>query len=103
MERLRYPRAVLSHNSTQAISAVDLAIWDALGKLRNEPVYMLLGGKTKNRLPVYSTTARPDLAKELGFIGAKFPLPYGPGDGDEGMAKNIAEVCVCHQWGREEL
>ena len=31
----------------QAISAVDLAIWDLLGKIRNEPVYALLGGKTK--------------------------------------------------------
>ena len=50
----------------QAISAVDLALWDLLGKLRNEPVYALLGGKTKDRLPVYSTTARPDLAKALG-------------------------------------
>lgn len=37
----------------QAISAVDLAIWDLLGKLRNEPVYALLGGKTKDQLPVY--------------------------------------------------
>ena len=54
----------------QAISAVDIALWDLLGKLRNEPVYALLGGKTKSRLPVYSTTARPDLAKELGALWA---------------------------------
>ena len=30
--------------AVQAISAVDLAIWDALGKLKKVPVYELLGG-----------------------------------------------------------
>eukprot|EP01050_Picozoa_sp_SAG11_P005625 SAG11_NODE_404_length_9736_cov_20.243022_7_plen_80_part_00 len=49
---------------------MDLAIWDLLGLLRNEPVYALLGGKTKQRLPVYNTTARPDLSKAMGFVGA---------------------------------
>ena len=39
----------------QAISAVDLALWDLLGKLRKEPVYMLLGGATKPFLPMYTT------------------------------------------------
>jgi hypothetical protein len=39
-------------------------------------MHRLLGGKTKNRLPVYSTTARPDLAKELGFIGIASFLAY---------------------------
>ncbi|KAH9500359.1 hypothetical protein Btru_071591 [Bulinus truncatus] len=73
----------------QAISAVDLALWDLLGKLRDEPVYALLGGKTKDRLPVYSTTARPDLAQKLGFVGAKIPCCYGPSSGDEGLRKNI--------------
>ena len=41
---------------------------------------------------MYATTARPDLAKALGFVGAKIPLPYGPGDGDEGMRKNIERI-----------
>jgi len=76
----------------QAISAVDLAIWDALGKLKKVPVYELLGGKTKEKMPCYATTSRPDLAKEMGFWGAKFPLPYGPADGDRGMRDNIATV-----------
>eukprot|EP01104_Vermistella_antarctica_P012473 TRINITY_DN3620_c0_g1_i1.p1 TRINITY_DN3620_c0_g1~~TRINITY_DN3620_c0_g1_i1.p1 ORF type:complete len:473 (-),score=112.56 TRINITY_DN3620_c0_g1_i1:16-1317(-) len=75
-----------------ALSAVDLALWDVLGKVRNEPVYALLGGKTKERLPMYCTSTRPDCSQELGFKGAKFPLPFGPGEGDEGMRKNIDAV-----------
>ena len=42
-----------SPHDSQAISAIDLALWDVLGKLRNEPVYALLGGKTKVRLPTW--------------------------------------------------
>ena len=34
-----------------AISAVDIAIWDALGKSAKQPVFKLLGGKTKSKLP----------------------------------------------------
>ena len=73
-----------------AISAVDLALWDLLGKLRDEPVYALLGGKTKDKLPMYATTIRPDLAQEMGFHAAKLPLMYGPADGIEGLKKNVA-------------
>mmetsp|Transcript_15576 Transcript_15576/g.23053 ORF Transcript_15576/g.23053 Transcript_15576/m.23053 type:complete len:207 (+) Transcript_15576:711-1331(+) len=40
--------------------------------------------KPKARLPVYMTTARPDLAKEMGFVEAKIACPYGPSAGDEG-------------------
>ena len=75
--------------SVQAISAIDIALWDLLGKLRKEPVYALLGGKTKDRLPVYCTTGRPDIAKDLGFVGAKVTCPYGPSAGDEGFRKNV--------------
>jgi len=75
-----------------AISCVDLALWDVLGKMRDEPVWALIGGKTKEKLPIYMTTSRPDLAKKMGFRAAKFPLPYGPADGEEGMKKNIQRV-----------
>jgi L-rhamnonate dehydratase len=73
----------------QAISAVDLALWDLLGKVRNEPVFALLGGRTKDRLASYCTTSRPDLAKEMGFVGAKIPCPHGPCEGNVGLRKNV--------------
>eukprot|EP00940_MAST-03C_sp_MAST-3C-sp2_P001903 g1903.t1 len=73
----------------QCISAVDLAIWDLLGKLRNEPVYALLGGKVRERLPVYMTSSNPLNAKKMGFVGGKVPCPYGPSAGDEGLRKNV--------------
>ena len=72
------------------ISVIDLAIWDLLGKLRNEPVYKLIGGATRDKLRFYCTGPEPAVAQSAGFIGAKVPLPYGPGEGHHGLAKNIA-------------
>ena len=68
-----------------AISCVDLALWDLLGKLRQEPVYHLLGGAVRDELVFYATGARPDLAQQMGFIGGKLPLHHGPAEGEEGM------------------
>jgi L-rhamnonate dehydratase len=72
------------------ISCIDLALWDLLGKLRQEPVYQLLGGAVRDELVFYSTGARPDLAKQLGFIGGKMPLRHSPAEGEEGMKTNLA-------------
>src|SRR5271168_42146 len=72
-----------------AISCVDLALWDLLGKLRQEPVHHLLGGAVRDELIFYATGARPDLAKQMGFIGGKLPLHYGPSEGEEGLSKNL--------------
>ena len=78
-----------------AISAIDIALWDLYGKTVGEPVYNLMGGRTKQRVPVYATTSRPDLAKKMGFHGAKIPLPYGPSAGVEGIGQNVA---FFHDW-----
>lgn len=75
-----------------AISGVDLALWDLLGKVRREPVYHLLGGAVREELTFYATSSRPDLAKEMGFIGGKMPLHHGPAEGDAGLRENIDEL-----------
>jgi len=79
-----------------AISVVDIALWDILGLLRDEPVYKLIGGATRDALDVYQTGSRPDLARKAGFMGGKVPLPHGPADGPAGLRKNI-EFLAAHR------
>jgi galactonate dehydratase len=40
-------------------SAVDVALWDLFGKATGQPVYRLLGGSSRDRIPVYNTCAGP--------------------------------------------
>lgn len=76
------------------ISGVDLALWDLLAKLRDEPVHALLGGPVRDELQFYATGARPDLAKGMGFIGGKMPLVHGPAEGDEGLRQNLDRLAA---------
>jgi L-rhamnonate dehydratase len=82
-----------------AISAVDIALWDLLGKSAKQPVYRLLGGRTKPRIPVYASrlysTPLDELATESrkyaaeGYRAMKLRFGWGPTDGAEGMQKNV--------------
>jgi L-rhamnonate dehydratase len=76
------------------ISGVDLALWDLLAKIRGEPVHALLGGPVRDELTFYATTARPDLAKEMGFVGGKMPLQHGPAEGEAGLRKNVEKLAA---------
>lgn len=71
---------------TQAVSAVDNALWDLLGKIYNTPVYKLLGGY-RDKVPViaiggyYKAGKGQDQLndemmhyKELGLAGVKFKV-----------------------------
>ena len=83
-----------------AISAVDLACWDIMGKALGQPVYNLLGGKTKERVRAYASRcyAMDDLdalAEEAkgyvaqGFTALKQRFGFSPADGIAGMKRNV--------------
>ncbi len=73
-----------------AISAVDLALWDLLGKVRGEPVYNVAGGLSRDEIRLYCTGPDPAAVKKLGFWGGKVPLPHSHFDGEEGLRANVA-------------
>ncbi len=82
-----------------AISAVDLALWDILGKQAGLPVFRLLGGPLKDRIPVYASrlyaqplaglAAEADAYRQQGFSMMKLRFGWGPRDGLEGMKRNL--------------
>jgi L-rhamnonate dehydratase len=74
---------------TQAvISGIDLAMWDARGKLAGKPVYELLGGALRSSLAPYYTGFDPEALAAYGIRDMKIAVPYGPAHGDSGMQKN---------------
>ena len=40
---------------TRALSALEVALWDIMGKTYDAPLYHLLGGRTRERVPTYNT------------------------------------------------
>jgi len=76
-----------------AISGIDIALWDLKGKALGKPVYELIGGKTKDRLKAYATTAAyGERHKAMGFRDVKIPVRHGPADGKEGLKENEEDI-----------
>ncbi len=48
-----------------AISGVDIALWDLLGKAKGAAVYELLGGRFWNKIPAYASALYPASSAEL--------------------------------------
>ena len=87
----------------QAISGIDIAVGDLLGKQLGQPLYNLLGGRVRPSLPayaswLYATEDLDALAEEAagwatqGFTAVKQRLAYGPGDGARGIRRNVELV-----------
>jgi L-alanine-DL-glutamate epimerase-like enolase superfamily enzyme len=76
--------------SVNAISGVDMAIIDLLGKIEGKPVYRILGGKFREKVRAYCSTifnrSKPELTineirsyQDQGFSAVKLGLTFGYG------------------------
>ena len=86
-----------------AISGIELAMWDLVGKACNQPVYKLLGGRCHGKIPAYANgwyggARRPkeyaERAREVvgrGYGALKFD-PFG--DAWKVLSKEEAEEVV---------
>ena len=80
-----------------ALAGVDIALWDVMGKALGVPCYMMMGGKVRDRVPLYASAMRmhrkpADEVRHLekwvkqGFTSAKihpyefFAFDQGPDD-----------------------
>lgn len=90
-----------------AISAIDIALWDLMGKATGRPVFKLLGGRTKEKIPCYASKLyRTDLNEmqaeaqrylDQGFTSMKMRFGYGPKDGPQGMRENLNSVAAVRE------
>lgn len=96
-----------------AISALDIALWDLLGKAARQPVFRLLGGRTRPKIQVYASrlysTPLDTLAAEAaryrdeGYRAMKLRFGWGPTDGAAGMQRNLDLVRTVRETVGDEV
>ena len=73
-----------------ALSGLDIALWDILGKVTNKPIYMLLGGAQCEKLPAYASL--------LKYAETPVVVRYC----EEALGRGYSDLKV-HETGREEI
>ena len=91
-----------------AIGAIEMALWDIVGKALDRPVYDLLGGRVRDRLPAYANAwygagatlseigqATSEVARR-GYRGLKLdPFAHAGRDPDAKLVRSAVEMVSC--------
>ena len=83
-----------------ALSAIDIALWDIVGKSVGLPVYQLLGGKVRDKIKVFANVTGVNIAEraasaqeqvEAGYLSLR-TLPFLPGFEQKTPSQVIGEA-----------
>lgn len=95
--------------AVQAISGIDLALWDLKGKILGQPVYELLGGAFRTQIPAYASVLMPETPelvyaevrkwRDSGYTAVK--LGWGPLGLD--LDADVALVAVAREAAGERM
>lgn len=97
----------------EAIAALDIAIWDVMGKATGKSVSALLGGSNVKKVPTYASGLHPvspeQVAAEVadyvrqGYPAMKCRFEFGPNDGAKGLLKNVEHIKRIRDAAGEEV
>ena len=92
---------------TGAISAIDIALHDIVGKALNVPVYQLLGGKQRDAIPCFATTgaatveeliANANLLLENGWNVIRTNVLHRAKPGEENIFEPRESISLAAEW-----
>ena len=84
---------------TSCMAGIDIAAWDAVGKIHGLPIHSLIGGLNENRIPVYASNGyfavhpseqlgdQLKRFRDLGYQGAKIKIGRSPADDEKRVAE----------------
>lgn len=89
--------------TVQAMSGIDIALWDILGKALNKPIYKLLGGQFRTKVRAYASVLMPDTPEECYDVTQQFvaenytAIKLGWGGFGQSFRQDIALVAAARE------
>jgi len=80
----------------RALSAIDVALWDLLGQACGQPIYRLLGGPVRAKIPIYNTCGGPGYGAVAKLDRGAPRHPGWPGYGDIGSPGELEDNWASH-------